>query len=80
MSSINNNFYWVGEQPVSELAEDMVLVNHIDEVATGLGGMVCIAYQDPHQIDTALKAFYQEKGRWSWAVYVSVETPYSRCH
>lgn len=40
MSSINNNFYWVGEQPVSELAEDMVLVNHIDEVATGLGGMV----------------------------------------
>ncbi|MBS9923142.1 diguanylate cyclase domain-containing protein [Vibrio alginolyticus] len=79
MSSINNNFYWVGEQPVSELAEDMVLVNHIDEVATGLGGMVCIAYQDSHQIDTALKAFYQEKGRWSWAVYVSVETPYSRC-
>nr|WP_253644520.1 hypothetical protein [Vibrio sp. Y42_MX_L11] len=51
MSSINNNFYWVGEQPVSELAEDMVLVNHIDEVATGLGGMVCIAYQDPHQIE-----------------------------
>lgn len=43
------------------------------------GGMVCISYQDTQQINHALKAFFKEKGRWSWAVYVTVETPYSRC-
>lgn len=40
---------------------------------------MCISYQDTQQINHALKAFFKEKGRWSWAVYVTVETPYSRC-
>ncbi|NMV23233.1 diguanylate cyclase, partial [Vibrio parahaemolyticus] len=40
--------------------------------------MVVISYQDTQQMTHAFKAFFKEKGRWSWAVYVTVETPYSR--
>ncbi|EIO2343487.1 diguanylate cyclase [Vibrio parahaemolyticus] len=79
MSLKNKSFYWVGEPPTSNFCEGVILVNQIEEVPVGLGGMVCISYQDTQQINHALKAFFKEKGRWSWAVYVTVETPYSRC-
>ncbi|ELH3113092.1 diguanylate cyclase [Vibrio parahaemolyticus] len=79
MSLKNKSFYWVGEPPTSNFCEGVILVNQIEEVPVGLGGMVCISYQDTQQINHALKAFFKEKGRWSWAVYITVETPYSRC-
>lgn len=79
MSLKNKSFYWVGEPPTSNFCEGVILVNQIEEVPVGLGGMVCISYSDTQQINHALKAFFKEKGRWSWAVYVTVETPYSRC-
>ncbi|MBM5035163.1 diguanylate cyclase, partial [Vibrio parahaemolyticus] len=79
MSLKNKSFYWVGEPPTSNFCEGVILVNQIEEVPVGLGGMVCISYQDTQQMNHALKAFFKEKGRWSWAVYVTVETPYSRC-
>lgn len=79
MSLKNKSFYWVGEPPTSNFCEGVILVNQIEEVPVGSGGMVCISYQDTQQINHALKAFFKEKGRWSWAVYVTVETPYSRC-
>ncbi|PFG57788.1 diguanylate cyclase with GGDEF domain [Vibrio sp. ES.051] len=75
----NNYFYWVGDRLPERSFETLINVNSVEEIPTGLGGMVCIAEQNARQIDEALSAFYQQPGRWSWAVYVTQETAYSRC-
>lgn len=62
MSLKNKSFYWVGEPPTSNFCEGVILVNQIEEVPVGLGGMVCISYQDTQQMNHALKAFLKRKG------------------
>ncbi len=61
MSLKNKSFYWVGEPPTSNFCEGVILVNQIEEVPVGLGGMVCISYSDTQQINHALKAFFKRE-------------------
>lgn len=79
MSEKNNKLYWVGEKRAECALEDVIYVDSVEDIPSGLGGMLCINDSDSQQVEQSLKTFYQKPGRWSWCIYVTEHTPYSRC-
>ncbi len=75
----NEKFYWLGDKPTEYELENVEYINDVEALPAGMGGMFCVNASEPKQLEVILKAFYQQQERWSWAVYTTIETPYSRC-
>ncbi|EKO3844757.1 diguanylate cyclase [Vibrio harveyi] len=75
----NEKFYWLGDKPTEYELENVEYINEVEALPAGMGGMFCVNASEPKQLEGILKAFYQQQERWSWAVYTTIETPYSRC-
>lgn len=79
MLIFNKLIYWIGDKPTEYELENVAYINDVEALPFGMGGMLCVNVQEPKQVEGILKAFYQQQKRWSWAVYTTIETPYSRC-
>lgn len=79
MSQINNQFYWIGERIAGSANNEFIYVQGLNELPLVMGGVLCINQSDASHLEDLLQEFYQVSGRWSWCVFVTKETPYTRC-
>lgn len=78
MHILKNHCYWVGE-PTVQSHQHVIQLQNVKDLPEECGGMVCINFSTSSETDDAIKAFYAQPQRWSWCIFVTLETELSKC-
>ncbi|MCG9683250.1 diguanylate cyclase [Vibrio sp. Isolate23] len=74
------NFYWLSDTPPSShLTDKVIYVRSVQELPEVFGGAACIAFSNQDTQKETLKAFYQQKLRWSWCLFSTEENTLTTC-
>lgn len=79
MPTTDISLFWIGDVPYTDAESPPPHnIDSLSSLPVTIGGAICFSYRDKTTLDRALKAFHAHRFSWSWCVFVSQESEYSR--